>query len=233
MEGPQWTTGSIGRRCKPGNGLSRPVLIGRHEPHTHTHTHAHPPARERRGGPRTQPPRPLRSPEPTHPPPTKGPATTAHHTPPPSRRPQRAGKRPEPYRTRKLSPPAPMVLPPPGSGRVGHHRNTHQPHRPARGRRPNQAPTPTRAGPTPAGRTHTHTLTTQRRLFSGLMVALGPLALRWTTAVRPSFPRAKCASRRPGRSGAGRRGPRDRRVTAEHVTQPARTSARGTCSRVK
>ena len=30
--------------------------------------------------------------------------------------------------------------------------------------------------------------------------------------------RAKCTSRRPGRSGVGRRGPRDRRVTAEHVT---------------
>ena len=57
-----------------------------------------------------------------------------------------------------------------------------------------------------------------RRLFSGLMVALGPLAFRWTTAVRPSFSNAECASRRPGRSGAGRRGPRDRRVTAEHVT---------------
>ena len=47
---------------------------------------------------------------------------------------------------------------------------------------------------------------------------LGPLAFRWTTAVRPSFSSAKCTSRRPGRGGAGRRGPRDRRVTAEHVT---------------
>jgi len=34
----------------------------------------------------------------------------------------------------------------------------------------------------------------------------------WTTVVRPSFPGAECASRRPGRGGAGRRGPRDRRV---------------------
>src|SRR5690606_16442889 len=35
-----------------------------------------------------------------------------------------AGKHPDPYRTRKLSPPAPMVLHPNGCGRVGHRRNT-------------------------------------------------------------------------------------------------------------
>jgi len=34
------------------------------------------------------------------------------------------GKRPVPSRTRKLSPPAPMVLHPPGCGRVGHRRTT-------------------------------------------------------------------------------------------------------------
>ena len=33
-----------------------------------------------------------------------------------------AGKRPVPFRTRKLSPPAPMVLPPGGGGRVGYRR---------------------------------------------------------------------------------------------------------------
>src|SRR6266496_1772503 len=33
-----------------------------------------------------------------------------------------AGKRPDPSRTRKLSQPAPMVLHPPGCGRVGHRR---------------------------------------------------------------------------------------------------------------
>src|SRR5659263_387972 len=32
------------------------------------------------------------------------------------------GKRPAPFRTRKLSPPAPMVLHPLGCGRVGHRR---------------------------------------------------------------------------------------------------------------
>ena len=44
-----------------------------------------------------------------------------------------AGKRPVPFRTRKLSPPAPMVLPPGGSGRVGYRRpnnftHKHPPH---------------------------------------------------------------------------------------------------------
>ena len=37
------------------------------------------------------------------------------------------GKRPDPSRTRKLSPPAPMVLRPTGRGRVGHRRNTRPP----------------------------------------------------------------------------------------------------------
>ena len=54
------------------------------------------------------------------------------------------------------------------------------------------------------------------RLFSGLMVALSCSDhLRAVGTARSS---AKCASRRPGCSGAGRRCPRDRRVTAEIVT---------------
>ena len=40
-----------------------------------------------------------------------------------------AGKRPVPFRTRKLSPPAPMVLPPGGSGRVGYRRPNNFTHR--------------------------------------------------------------------------------------------------------
>ena len=52
----------------------------------------------------------------------------------------------------------------------------------------------------------------------GGVLLCGPLAFRWTTVVRPSFSGAECASRRPGRGGAGRRGQRDRRVAAEHVT---------------
>ena len=46
----------------------------------------------------------------------------------------------------------------------------------------------------------------------------GSLAFCWTAGVRPSFSGAECASRRPGRGGVGRRGPRDRRVTAEIAT---------------
>ena len=64
-------------------------------------------------------------------------------------------------------------------------------------------------------------------------VVTRPVCLDHLRAVGTARSSAKRASRRPGRGGAGRRGPRDRRVTAEHVTQPARTSARGTCSRVK
>ena len=54
-----------------------------------------------------------------------------------------------------------------------------------------------------------------QRVHGGVL--LGALECRLTT-VQPSFSRVKCASRRPGRGGVGRRGPRDRRVTAEHVT---------------
>ena len=45
-----------------------------------------------------------------------------------SRWPWRCGKRPVPFRTRKLSPPAPMVLHPRECGRVGHRRTHHQNH---------------------------------------------------------------------------------------------------------
>src|ERR1700712_2869028 len=50
------------------------------------------------------------------------------------------GKRPVPSRTRKLSPPAPMVLRPTGRGRVGHRRNTQPP-----------PPTPKPPGTPPGG----------------------------------------------------------------------------------
>ena len=177
---------------------------GTNRPTRTTHPHTRTPARARapgRAANQTTRVHYAAQNQPTHPPHAggrpPGPRTT---TPPPSRRPQRAGKRPEPYRTRKLSPPAPMVLPPPGSGRVGHHRNTH--HRPARGRRPNQAPTPTRASPTPAGRTRTHTLTTQRRLFSGLMVALSCADHLRCAGPRRSDPRSRVRSARPGVRGA-------------------------------
>src|SRR6266511_738984 len=44
------------------------------------------------------------------------------------RRPIAEGKRPDPFRTRKLSPPAPMVLHPRECGRVGRRRTSHQGH---------------------------------------------------------------------------------------------------------
>ena len=179
------------QRAQP-TGTNRPTRT------THTHTHAHPhqrPSAPRRAANQTRVHYAAQN-QPTHPHTRGGPATrAAHHTPPPSRRPQRAGKRPDPYRTRKLSPPAPMVLPPPGSGRVGHHRNTH--HRPARGRRPNQAPTPTRAKPT---NPHPHPYNTTKVIqrAHGVVLLCGPLVLRWTTAV----PRSRVRSARLGVRGA-------------------------------
>ena len=150
MEGPQWTTGSIGRRCKPGNGLSRPVLIGRHEPPPRTPPPAPPhnrggTANRGRGGPAASTTQPRTNP-PT--PPTREGGGPPRGAPQPHPHPgghSGAGKRPDPYRTRKLSPPAPMVLPPPGSGRAGHHRETHHPTAPPsppRGRRGHNHPTP-------------------------------------------------------------------------------------------
>ena len=56
-----------------------------------------------------------------------------------------------------------------------------------------------------------------QRAHGGALL-FGSFMCGWTTVVRPSFSGARCASRRPGRGGAGRRGPRDRRVTAEIVT---------------
>ncbi len=49
-------------------------------------------------------------------------------------------------------------------------------------------------------------------------VVTRPVCLDHLRAVGTARSSAKCASRRPGRSGAGRHGPRDRRITAEHVT---------------
>ena len=98
MEGPQWTTGSIGRRCKPGNGLSRPVLIGRHEPPPHTPPH-------RRGAGRTRRVHYAAQDQPTHPPRGAGPPRTTT-TPPPSRRPQRGRETPGPIPNPEAKPPS-------------------------------------------------------------------------------------------------------------------------------
>ena len=117
---------------------SRPVLIGR-QPHNHTlrTTNMHAST--------------LRSPDNKPRPPRAGnrehhnriqhraPAHRNHQKLPPTpargREGERVtaaiawGKRPDPSRTRKLSPTAPMVLHPPGCGRVGHRRTTPQPGR--------------------------------------------------------------------------------------------------------
>ena len=55
-----------------------------------------------------------------------------------------------------------------------------------------------------------------QRAHGGALLC-GPLTFRWTTVVQPSFSRAECTSQRPGRGGAGRRGPRDRHLTRENV----------------
>ena len=51
-----------------------------------------------------------------------------------------------------------------------------------------------------------------QRAHGGALL-FGSFMCGWTTVVRPSFSGARCASRRPGRGGAGRRGARDRPVT--------------------
>ena len=145
MVGPQQTTGLIGQKWKTGNGWE---LTGTNRPTQTTPPHTHPPAtrtagREQKGtGGRQQlsARRPLYGPHPTHPPTTPTPRWAVakgsgrpHHTTESTTRDGTAlpivvsvvtatGKRPAPSRTRKLSLTAPMVLHPPGCGRVGHHR---------------------------------------------------------------------------------------------------------------
>ena len=101
--------GLIGRNYKHSNVSRRPVLI--HRTNTTKPTHHH----------MCVSPRPLIQ------------YLTHHntHTPQLVCAPQTlcrwstaAGKRPDPFRTRKLSPPTPMVLHPEGCGRVGNRRPT-------------------------------------------------------------------------------------------------------------
>ncbi len=125
----------------PQGPASRPVLIGRHK-------HTHPTPHKRRGAPQTCCSRPLYGPQDQPTPHTRTTHTMrcargrANHNTTPhtyaldntradcgSTQPHTdvsvvtAGEpRPAPSRTRKLRPPAPMVLHPPGCGRVGHRR---------------------------------------------------------------------------------------------------------------
>ena len=143
MVGPQQTTGLIGQKWKTGNGLE---LTGTNRPTQTTtppNTHHTPSVRGKPGGERygkseastiRSTPNPVHQPHTTHasmwlP----GAADTDNRTE--SHQTTAActahvvvsvvtatGKRPAPSRTRKLSLTAPMVLHPPGCGRVGHHR---------------------------------------------------------------------------------------------------------------
>ena len=106
------------------------------------------------------------------------------------------GKRPEPFRTRKLSPTAPMVLHLGGCGRVGHHRNTtkHEgpPHHQVRGPHTIHHPTHharhhqrqlTPKPPHTPGPHHTHrctmdTMNAIRPAMSGLRDDIGAVFLR-------------------------------------------------------
>ena len=137
MVGPQQTTGLIGQKWKTGNGLE---LTGTNRP-TQTTT-PHPP--HNRGGVgetaakcEASTIRSTPNPPPNHPHPrgvggrrqrqgshTTESATTRDGTALPTAVSvvTATGKRPAPSRTRKLSLTAPMVLHPPGCGRVGHHR---------------------------------------------------------------------------------------------------------------
>jgi hypothetical protein len=65
------------------------------------------------------------------------------------------GKRPDPFRTRKLSPPAPMVLPAKEGGRVGHRRTPTTPGRGFHHRKPLPAFMEPRAGLPPRWRADT------------------------------------------------------------------------------
>ena len=141
MEGPQWTTGSIGRRCKPGNGLSRPVLIGRHEPHAPTHTHTRPRASAGAGGE----PKPrvhyAAQNQPTPPPKGGRPPGAAHHNPTTVPAATAGGETPGPI-------PNPEAKPPSANGTA--------PTRERKSRTPPEHTPPARAGPAPQPGAHPH-----------------------------------------------------------------------------
>src|SRR6185437_9387400 len=125
--------GLIGPACTPGNGLSGRVLIGRGlTPNTKTHRSKHTTTAKTYASTIrfTGPPRTHRGKE--HKPDTVAAAMAA-------------GKRPDPFRTRKLSPPAPRVLPGRPGGRAGHRRTTHE----KLGPLPSTGSGPTLLSPTP------------------------------------------------------------------------------------
>ena len=164
MVGPQQTTGLIGQKWKTGNGWE---LTGTNRP-TQT-TPPTPTAKQGRVG-ETAANREASTIRSTpNPPPNhthtqvgggKGKwATTPHNRINNTRRHHTAlptvvsvvtatGKRPAPSRTRKLSLTAPMVLHPPGCGRVGHHRAHRERTSPRIYQDPGAGPSPTDQQPT-------------------------------------------------------------------------------------
>ena len=121
-----------------------------------------------------------------------------------------AGKRPVPFRTRKLSPPAPMVLLPGGSGRVGYRRpnNFTQKHpEPSTTRAAlwvfSRIPTPSGKHPTPLLHPHSSlgstNLSAMRRVKSGSNVTM-PLHSRWGPPICP-----QCGQEKPTPRGALRK----------------------------
>ena len=206
---------------------SRPVLIGR-QPH-----HKHPCER------------PLCGSQPTTPG-NRHTNTTEQHTrqPPPGvahRKPPRPGKhpgaqgtrvaaatargkRPDPSRTRKLRPAAPMVLHPGGCGRVGHRRTHHQERGPANdGRAPTRLNTPhpprtgqTRRGPRTGQTRRKRNGKGTHRHTRGPATRPGPRRPR----TRPETPPAGHAPGPPGASLAAGIQPADLRW-------PDRTNSRG------
>ena len=109
--------GLIGPACTPRKGFSGRVLIGRGLTHPKTpHQQA---SHEDTATQRTRIHYPV--PEPPTTPPQGEAWTRGFHSVAAA---MAAGKRPDPSRTRKLSPPAPMVLPGRPGGRAGHRRTT-------------------------------------------------------------------------------------------------------------
>ena len=125
--------GLIGPACTPRKGFSGRVLIGRGltTPTTHERViglqrdETTPPAGATRVGEGRGPASTVRFPDPPPTPPAGTGWETGVHSVAAA---MAAGKRPDPSRTRKLSPPAPRVLPGRPGGRAGHRRTTHHTH---------------------------------------------------------------------------------------------------------
>ena len=192
---------------------------GTNRPTRTTHPHTRTPARAR--APRraaNQTPRPLRSPEPTHPtPPHAGgrPPGAAHHNPTTVPAATAGGETPGPI-------PNPEAKPPSANGTA--------PTRERKSRTPPEHTPPARAGPAPppgahphAGQTHKHTLTTQRSSWWRSPVRTTCVALdhggpTLVLECEVHVPASGARRRRAPRSARSPGNPRDRHSTREIVT---------------